>query len=198
MKHFVSICLAFIIFCLILTPVHTENSSVVELKESVWTWEPLNVATFKGEVYFDNNAPENILMKLSFVALPGSDESGEVVFYTVNGRKLTLSKQKESYSLKRANADSFSFTGNWRTPEDVYFTKVEIICEVYDADKEALISKGNLIVSRSESDILSVDDGRFKIRYNFPLWTRFAIIASSLIWVLAIVRIIKFNKKRKR
>ena len=198
MKRCISCCLVFFMICC-MSPcaASRQDTATIEINQLEWTWNPLDVATFEGTVHLGEGAPDKLLLKLSFSAFPESGEPGEVVFSSVDGKKLTLRKQKPEYTVSPENRDTLSFVGNWKTPDNAYLTRVEITCSVYDESGAVLIAENKLTESRNESEILAIDDGRIRLPYNFPLWTRYAAAAAAAVWLLAIFRII-VNKRRKK
>ena len=198
MKRFIALCiLSIAFFHLISVYAAADNSIEIKLTELEWKWDPLETASFEGVIQFDDNTPDTVLIKLSFTAAPEASETGEVVFQTVNDKKLTLRKQKSIYTLNRDGADSFRFVGNWKTPENVYFTRVEITCCIYNNDETVLLAENKLVETRKTSDVLAIEDGRFRIRYNFLEWTQYALAAAGAVWVLAAFRMYR-NIKRKK
>lgn len=166
------------------------------LRELQWSWEPLNIATFEGSIAFPGQTPDKVFLKLSFTVSPDDSETGEVVFQTVNNKKLTLRKQKPSCMLELEGSDSVSFTGCWKTPENVLFTRIEILCRVYNENESELLAEQSLVFSRTASDIARINDGRFRLNFDFASWTTYTAIAAAVIWLSAIARILK-NKKRR-
>ena len=175
----------------------TENTAV-ELQQLEWSWEPLSTATFEGNVSFDSNAPEQVVMKLSFSVQPDDSDPGEVVFQTVNGKKLTLRKQKPTCSVTRGDEDTLRFIGGWKTPENVFFNRIEITCRVYNEDESVQLAENKLVFTRTASEIAQIDDGKIRLKADFSEWTGYAAVAAGVIWLLAAARIFINKKERKR
>ena len=185
------------IFCLFPCYATEYGDVTVSLQELEWTWEPLNIATFEGNVSFTGQAPENVILKLSLSVLPDESDPGEVVFQTVNEKKLTLRKQKPVYLFSPEGNDSCHFIGSWKTPEEVFFTRIDISCRIYNEDESILLAESHLVFSRSSSDIAKINDGKIRLNYDFSTWTLYTAAAAAVIWILALIRI-RLNKKRKK
>ena len=176
-----------------------ENDGLsAEIYETEWSWEENATAVFEGTVTGKEPLPEKILLRLEFTAAPENTDPGEVVFSSVNGKKLTLRKQKPEYVLETGGTDSISFTGSWKTPESVLFTKVEITLLVYTEDESVLLAERKLTVSRNASEMTTADDGKFRIRENFSGWTIIAAAAAGIIWAAAVIRIVLAQRKKEK
>ena len=174
------------------------ENTAVELQQLEWTWEPLSTATFEGTVSFGSDAPEQVVLKLSFSVQPDDSDPGEVVFQTVNEKKLTLRKQKSTCSVTRGDEDTLRFTGSWKTPESVFFTRIEITCRAYNEDESILLAENKLVFTRTASEIAQIDDGRIRLKIDFSEWTGYAAIAAGVIWLLAAARILINKRERKK
>ena len=175
-----------------------EGDTAIELQEKEWTWDAKNLASFDGSASLAGMPEGKLTLKLSLATEPKATDPGEVVFQTVNGKKLTLKKQKAEYSVKHEGSDELSFTGNWKTPGDVFFTKVEICFQICTEDGETVLAEQKLTVSRSTADMLNADDGKIRIKTDFSAWTRWVFIAAGVLWILAIVRVVMHRTARKK
>ena len=169
-----------------------------DLHETEWSWEPLNVAVFEGTVTFDEVQQSKLLLRLSFTTVPEGTEPGEVVFQTVNGKKLTIRKQKPEYVVEPGDLTEFTFTGNWKTPEDVYFSRVSILFQVYDENGKTLLAEEKLDVIRDASDTEDSNGGKFRITADLSSWTLWLALTALIVWTAAVVRIILNNKHKTR
>ncbi len=169
-----------------------------DLHETEWSWEPLNVAVFEGTVTFDEVQQSKLLLRLSFTTVPEGTEPGEVVFQTVNGKKLTIRKQKSEYVFEPGDLTEFTFTGNWKTPEDVYFSRVSILFQVYDENGKTLLAEEKLDVIRDASDTEDSNGGKFRITADLSSWTLWLALTALIVWTAAVVRIILNNKHKTR
>ena len=175
--------------------VSAEQGTVVTLRENDWTWQGSSTAGFDGTVTFETQPADKILMKLSFSASPEATEQGEVLFYEINENKLTIRKQKPEYTYTFGDEKTISFTGNWKTPESVYFTRVNIKLQVFSEDGNTLYGEGNLSVSRDASEISNPDDGKFRLNLDLSSWTIWIFAGAAAVWLAAILRVIVNRKK---
>lgn len=166
-----------------------EGENAVTLQEKEWTWEKNNIASFEGSASLAGMPQGKLLLKLSIDTEPKATDPGEVVFQTVNGKKLTIKKQKPEYTVTHEDSDELTFTGNWRTPDDVFFTKAEITFRICTEDGETVLAQQKLTVSRTKEEMAQADDGKIKLRADFAEWTLWAGIAAGVIWLLALIRI---------
>lgn len=162
----------------------------ISLQEKEWTWNESDIATFSGIVSFDELPCESLVLRLQLTTDPVSTNCGEVVFQTVNEKKLTLRKQQPEYILSPGSEKEFSFIGNWKTPDNVFFTKTEILFQIYTDDGGSLLAEKKLTVHRDSSELANQEDGRYRLKVDFSKWTNWALIAAGILWILAIGRII--------
>ena len=174
------------------------ESAAVEMQPLEWTWDPLSTATFEGVVSFDGLSPEQVVLKLSFSVQPDDTDPGEVVFQTVNDKKLTLRKQKPVYTLTRGNEETLRFIGCWKTPESTFFSRIEIVCSIYAEDESNLIAENKLVFTRTASEIAQIDDGRIRLKADFSEWTLYVTFAAAAVWVIAAARLLLNRKERKK
>lgn len=174
-----------------------DESFRTELQEAEWTWNESSSASFTGTVSFDELPCEKLLLKLSFTTDPDSTNQGNVVFHTVNGKKLTIRKQQPEYTFAPGELKSFDFTGTWKTPENVFFTKIVITFQVCTEDGETVLGESKLTVQRDASELAKKEDGKFRLKTDFSKWTLWIAVAAGVIWVLAAARIL-WNHKRSR
>ena len=185
---------------MLLCPVlcRAENNAAIELTEKEWTWDARNIASFEGKASLAGMPEGKLTLKLTFSTEPKATDPGEIVFQTVNGKKLTLKKQKAEYTLKHEGQDELTFIGNWKTPDDVFFTKAEVLFQICTEDGETVLAEQKLTVSRSTADMLNADDGKIRIKTDFSAWTRWVFIAAGVLWILAIVRVVMHRTARKK
>ena len=199
MKRRIVCCILLLSVLIHVTPVAKAGSGAkVELHETEWTWEEEDTATFEGTVAFDEPRNEPVVMKLSFKTSPESSNPGEVVFQTVNGKKLTLRKQQPAYTCDPEGAKEIRFTGAWKTPENVYFTRVEIEVKIYSGDESTLLAEKKMTAGRNSSELANKNDGRFRIRQDLTKWTIAAGIATGVVWICAMIRILIHQKRKRR
>ena len=174
-----------------------ENGILISLQESEWTWEENSSAVFTGSIKA-GSLPDKVLMRLSVTTVPDKEDAGEAVFQNVNGKKLTIRKQKPEYSLTADGISEFDFTGIWNTPDSVLFTRVDILLQIWNEDGSALLGEQTLSVSREASEIVEKDDGRIRLKENFSDWTLYIAIAAATVWILAVIRILLNRKKANK
>lgn len=173
-----------------------DGGAIVELQKTEWTWDEKNIAYFDGKITFSPPVSGKIKLNLSFSTIPESSNQGEVVFYSVNDKKLTLRKQLPDYTVSAEAADSISFTGCWKTPENVGFTSVDILLRVYD-EKSQLLGEKRLAVNRDTSELVNRNDGKIRLRVDLVKITRWVFIAAGSVWILAGIRY-AVNRRRKK
>ena len=139
-----------------------------------------------------------LLMKLTFNTEPRATDPGEVVFHTVNGKKLTLRKQKAEYTFDPKGQDTLEFIGNWKTPDDVFFTKIEIELQICSEDGSTVLAGNKLTVSRSASEMAEKEDGKIRLKIDASAWILRILIAAGVIWIFAVLRIIVNRNSGKK
>ncbi len=199
MKRFRVYCL-FLAAVLFLCPVFSraEEKAGTVLSEKEWTWEENSIASFQGILSMEGLPTGKLLLKLSLATDPKGSNPGEIVFQTVNGKKLTLRKQKAEYAVDHEDSDSLEFVGNWRTPDDVFFTKVDILLQVCTEDGSTVLAEQKLTVSRNAAELLEKDDGKIRLKTDFSAWTLWIGIGAAVIWMLAVIRILLNHTKKKK
>ena len=199
MKHLRLSCLllaAIVFLCPALSGASENDAALSELE---WTWEENSIASFQGIVPLDLLPSGKLLLKLSFSTEPKSADSGEIVFQTVNGKKLTLRKQKSEYSFNHQDENELQFIGNWRTPEDVFFTRISIVFQICSEDGTSVLAEHRMNVSRTAAELLERDDGKIRLKTDLGAWILRIGIAAAVIWILAVLRIlINRNAAKKR
>lgn len=175
-----------------------DGDASVQLAETEWTWEEKSIAVFEGKASLDGMPAGKLLLKLSFSTEPKGTDPGEVVFQTVNGKKLTLRKQKAEYTLDPEGQKTLDFTGIWKTPDDVFFTKIDIDFQICSEDGSTVLGRNRLTVSRSASEMADKDDGKIRLKIDISAWILRIAIAAGILWILAIVRIILNRNSTKK
>lgn len=196
----------FRVYCLLLAAVfflcpaltRGEEKTGAVLSEKEWTWEENSIASFQGALSMEGLPTGELLLKLSLATDPKGSNPGEIVFQTVNGKKLTLRKQKAEYTVNHEDSDILEFVGNWRTPDDVFFTKVDIILQVCAEDGGTVLAEHKLTVSRDAAELLEKDDGKIRLKTDFSAWTLWIGIGAAVIWILAVIRILLNHTKKKK
>ena len=195
----------FILCCLLLAAVlfrcpafsFAENEVADGLTEGEWTWEEKSIATFLGSVSLDGIPNGKLLLKLSFTTDPKGTNPGEVVFQTVDGKKLTLRKQKPEYVFDHGEQSTLEFTGNWKTPDDVFFTRIDISFQICTEDGNTVLAERKLTVSRNAAEMAEKDDGKIRLRVDLSSWILWIAIGAGVLWILAVVRVI-LNQRAKQ
>ena len=175
-----------------------DGDTSIQLAETEWTWEENSIAVFEGKASLDGMPEGKLLMKLTFNTEPRATDPGEVVFHTVNGKKLTLRKQKAEYTFDPKGQDTLEFIGNWKTPDDVFFTKIEIELQICSEDGSTVLAGNKLTVSRSASEMAEKEDGKIRLKIDASAWILRILIAAGVIWILAVLRIIVNRNSGKK
>ena len=175
-----------------------QGENVISLQEKEWTWEKSNIASFEGSASLAGMPQGKLLLTLSIETEPKATDPGTVVFQTVNGKKLTIKKQKPEYTITHEDSDELTFIGNWKTPDDVFFTKVEITFRICTEDGETVLAEQKLTAGRTKAEVAEADDGKIKLKADFAEWTLWVGIAAGVIWLLAVIRIVTNRIARKK
>ena len=175
-----------------------DGDTSIQLAETEWTWEENSIAVFEGKASLDGMPEGKLPMKLTFNTEPRATDPGEVVFHTVNGKKLTLRKQKAEYTFDPKGQDTLEFIGNWKTPDDVFFTKIEIELQICSEDGSTVLAGNKLTVSRSASEMAEKEDGKIRLRIDASAWILRILIAAGVIWILSVLRIIVNRNSGKK
>ncbi len=199
MKRFILCCLllAAVLFRCSFFP-HAEGEAADGLTEGEWTWEENSIATFLGSVSLEGLPAGKLLLKLSFTTDPKGTNPGEVVFQTVDGKKLTIRKQKPEYVFDHGEQSTLEFIGNWKTPDDVFFTRIDISFQICTEDRETVLAERKLTVTRNAAELAEKDDGKIRLKVDLSSWILWAAIGAGVLWVLAAVRVILNHKTKKK
>ena len=160
----------------------------LSLKEGEWTWKEESLATFEGSIQFESAREENLILRLSHETNPQAEDTGETVFYQVNGQKLTLRKQKETYLLNAGDEKEFTFTGCWKTPENTPYKSITLHLQAETESGEKL--------AETSLTVLRENAGGLKGMSRVGRATVYVGIAAGVVWILAILRILKNRKKK--
>lgn len=195
-RLFPLIAAAVMLWCPVLC--RSEAEPAIELREKEWTWEGENLASFEGKASLEGLPDGKLLLRLSIDTEPKATNPGEIVFQAVDEKKLTLRKQKEEYLFSREGQDELTFTGNWKTPDDVFFTKVNITFRICTEDGETVLAEQKMTVSRTTEEMLNIEDGKIRLKTDFSAWILWGSVAAGVIWILAVIRIVMNRTARKK
>lgn len=175
-----------------------EGESILSLQEKEWTWEKNNIASFEGSASLASMPQGKLLLTLEIETEPKATDPGQVVFQTVNGKKLTIKKQKPEYTITHEDSDELTFIGSWKTPDDVFFTKVEITFRICTEDGKTVLAEKKMTAGRTKAEMAEADDGKIKLKADFAAWTLWVGISAGVIWLLAVIRIVMNRIARKK
>ena len=82
----------------------------------------------------------------------------------------------------------------------MFFTKIDIDLQICSEDGSNVLDRNRLTVSRNAYEMAEKDDGKIRLKIDASAWIIRIMIASGVIWTLAIVRIIvnKISRKKER
>ncbi len=156
-------------------------------------WIPGESALFEGSVSTDETfSAGDITMVLSLQTDPALPESGTIVFSEINGKKLSIRKQKDEYSTSLQGSSEMRFSGSWLLPENLYLSEINLVLTVLAPDGSIL---GEASAPITGNTSVSVSSGMTFPDLAAPI--RYVLIAAAAIWILAAVRIFIYQKRRK-
>ena len=167
----------------------------VTVKNEEWSWEPGEVATFSGTVYGTPEVLNGTVLQVTIDAQPRGDEEERIVFTGVNGSRIKVRKQSETYALKEEELSAeIPFTGSWFVPEGSMAFQAVVTVTVLSGTGETLGS-GKLEFGMGGE----TGEGTALLRIPFDteqliLWMT---VGTGVIWVLAGLRIMICRKKRR-
>ena len=173
---------------------YAEEKPEIKLEIGEWSWTAGEASEFSGTVIGDAGALKDSVIRLSIKAEPELDDQGEVLFSTVNGKRLKVRAQKDYYEVgDKAEEGSISFTGNWHLPEDGYFREATLAISLEDSDGSVIASLEETVMNPGWTD--SSADQPFHIPIDIDQLLLILAAACAVIWTAAIARAV-FNHRR--
>ncbi len=168
---------------------YADDAGSAAIQATEWTWEENGTAMFDGNVSLESPSDGSILMRLSADSLPSEEETGAVIFLSVNGKQLTLRKQTPEYKIPDG-VQEISFTGCWIVPETCHAESVTVRLQIL-SDNGTILKEALFLAEREPQ--ASSEKTQTETSGSFPIGTAILItaIAAVLVWIAAIVRIVK-------
>lgn len=186
---------AILAMILLLSPVHGLAVEVlsVYISEKEWTWEPGGIAVFEGTVVYEGNIEDDPLtLTLTLESTPSIPEKDNIVFASVNDQKLSRMKQKSQYVIQKDTNKVIRFTGNLILPDELILTGAILNLTVTSREGRKLGEASFSAYDKTGEDAVSA-------RFIFPdltRWIRIALAGTALIWIIVLVRIMYYHKRR--
>ena len=170
----------FCIFCF-----YTAKAEIqVKMEPFEWSWEANSTAGFQGVILTDGDIP-GAEMKLSVKTR--LDDSGEILFTVLNGKKLKVRKRSDSVEMDLAgNNEENTFEGEWYLPADVEggLSYASIVLSVADANgKELIVSE--LQAGIPDEDQATADASLPK---RLEKLIKYLLISGVAVWLFAFCR----------
>ncbi len=190
------ISLLFLTVILLFLPVQeaaAANTLSVHIEKDEWSWTGDTAATFRGSVICQGLSEDDpVTLRLTVEASPAESDPGDIVFTSVNGKRLAVKKQKNEYRLTSSPTATTAFTGSWNIPKEGKFGEVTIRIEAIGPDG---ICQGEDFFTMKDSTVIVNDDPVPKLpnpgKYIRPLF-----IAAAIIWMLAVIRVYYYRHRR--
>ncbi len=171
-----------------------DSMLATELKENEWVWNPGEAASFEGNVILNQDSDiYPVTLRLMSECVPALPDSGKVAFISVNDQKLTIRNQKDEWVADNPDRTEIHFVGNWFVPESTGLRELHIVLRVYDRDG-GLVGESK-IVKYNDTE-LQTNSARSLPDLGRMMWICLGI--AGFIWMLAIVRIIFYQRRRKK
>ena len=182
---------ALIIF-LLASETEAANILSVHIEKDEWSWVGDTAATFKGSIICQGVTDEDpVILRLTLITGPDDSDSGEIVFTSVNHKRLAVRKQKNEYTMTASQTATTLFTGSWMIPEGKQFNTVTIGIEATDKENNILANDTFTMTDSTASTFSDVPRLPDPGRYIHPI-----MIAAGIIWILALIRIIYHRNRR--
>lgn len=170
--------------CLMLTACAAGELSV-RMEPAEWTWEANQTASFTGVIQTDGEDLTGATLHLEMETR--MEDSGEVLFTNLNGKKLKIRKRSDTVEmdLTGGNAEN-TFEGEWFLPAEVEegLAHATVRLTISDAEGNPLKSAEMSVGSESaeEASVGTTPLGRAR------QLIRVLSIACAAVWLLAIAR----------
>ncbi|MCR5296694.1 MAG: hypothetical protein K6E17_04735 [Clostridiales bacterium] len=162
-----------------------------------WTWTPGGTSVFSGEVSCPpESAGEDLTLVLSVTGSPAASDMGKIVFTAAGGKKLTLRKQKDTYSWT-ASDEGLQFTGNWFLPDNSRFSSATVKLSVLDS-RGAVLMEEELVMRADSPGAGTAADGSVLILPDISRYVLYVAAAAGGIWILALLRVMLIRRRTRQ
>ena len=183
------------VWCMLLCfiPAVCLGDTEIEMTADEWTWNANEVASFHGSIVTDQDAADAVLTLRAETSL---EDSGEVIFTSVNGKKLKIRKRGPEITEDLQAGSEFLFEGEWNLPADTGggIARAVITLTIQDAE-------GNTIAEgRMEEGSLAAEEaiqGASPAKKADQL-ILILLLAGLLVWLAAVSRYLVLNLRRGR
>ena len=187
-------CIAAAALVLLCLPAYAEEKPEIKLEIGEWSWTAGEASEFSGTVIGEAGTLKDAVIRLSIKAEPELDDQGEVLFSTVNGKRLKVRAQKDYYEIgDKAAEGSISFTGNWHLPEDGYFREAALTITLENSDGSTITSLEETVMNPGWTD--SSTDQPFHIPIDIDQLLLILAVACAAIWTAAIARALFYSRR---
>lgn len=158
-----------------------------------WTWESEGYNTFDGLINLSAFIGKEITLTVSTDLEYGRDEDESMpVFTDLNGKRIKMSKQKNSVTLTPDEETSVTaFSGRITLPKGNSVRKITFRFSAADADGREMKSWSFVF-----GDAKDRDSTNFRIPVDMTLVTICLSAAAALAWTCVLIRNRKQNRKR--
>lgn len=168
------------------------NGLQAGLVSESWSWEANAVCTLAGSIHTGADGLKNATLKLVAETKPETDNSGKIVFTAVNGNKVKLRRQSDTFLIEEAEGNGdVPVSVSWFMPEEI-LSEARIRLSVIGSDGETLIS-----TELTQTNDQAAISGPWRIPFDLNRIILILTVLAAVIWGAAVLRII-LNKKRRR
>ena len=169
------------------------DATGIQLTE--WNWTPGNLSQFEGTIRLPENCPDPAKIKLTIVPTPATEDNGPIVFTHIEGKRLTVKKQSDEYTIHPTKLNgAVHFKGSWTIPEDGYYNSAVITVSLMNEAGEKL-EEHSFTFANGQTGAAENGEGLINLRTDrIVLWLA---IAAGVIWLAAAGRIL-LNWRQKR
>ena len=163
------------------------------LQDDKWNWNPGKEATMTGTVRNDGEEIEDAVLHLE-ISDVSAEDAGSAVFTTMNGSRILVRKQKDTYTTTLPAGEDIPFTATWFTPDDMTgIDRIRIRLTVSDAEGN-IMNETELRMGSFEDEIQADADEGSAAGVFQPV-TLILLAAGVLFWGAAVLRNRLIKKK---
>lgn len=162
-----------------------------------WSWDPGAFDEFTGELDLSDYTGTELTVVMTSDLSYGGNTTDErsPLFTVINGRRITMKKQSgTAYFTPEEGKSVLCFSGSVRLPEKEHVRNVTLQFCVADANGTELMRTSGMISLHENGS--GRETGAFYIPFDVSLITWCALAAAITVWILALIRSGKYNKKR--
>lgn len=167
----------------------------IEMFPTEWTWEANGVAAFSGVIKSGDGDVNGAVLTLSIDTR--MEDSGEVMFTNLNGKKVKIRKRSSTAEMDLAGGGAENtFEGEWYLPAEVEegLSSAVIHLSLTDAEGKEL-AKQDMQVGSQEEDAVSAGESPAN---RLDKLYRILLYAGIAVWVLALGRFALLRKRQTK